>query len=173
MVDQTFDQAMTHRGAGRPDSRGNIRRVAQQADRAFGDHFRSRTVTGIAIALDDRTNLLAVRRNRNEQQIVLVEIRRDLSIDLAVHEHVVMKQAVEPQIAESALLLREVKLPLPIGTKTFVRPAGADDPVPEVVEMPSIGDVGEIQVKVHAQPRDPRRSESMPLSMPRVIEASE
>ena len=39
MIDQPLDQSVLHRRARRPDSRRYIRRVAQQADRAFRDHL--------------------------------------------------------------------------------------------------------------------------------------
>ena len=52
MIDQTLDQFVLHRRPRRPDACGNVRRVAQQADRAFRDHLRGRAITGIAVALD-------------------------------------------------------------------------------------------------------------------------
>jgi len=57
VVDKPLDQTIAHRRAGSPDATWNFRRIAQQADRAFRDHFRRRTVTGIAIAADRDANL--------------------------------------------------------------------------------------------------------------------
>ena len=54
MVDQPLDQLVSHRRTRRPDAGWNVRRVAQQADRAFRDHLRGRAIAGIAIALHRR-----------------------------------------------------------------------------------------------------------------------
>ena len=54
VIDQPLDQLVAHGRAGRPDAGWNVRRVAQQADRAFRDHLRGRSVTGIAIAAAPR-----------------------------------------------------------------------------------------------------------------------
>ena len=70
VIDQTLDQFVLHRRPRRPDSRGNIGRIAQQADRAFRDHLRGRAIAGIAVALDHRAALTAIGGDRHEQQIV-------------------------------------------------------------------------------------------------------
>src|SRR6267142_96036 len=70
MIDKPLDQFVTQRRAGRPDSCWNVRRVAQQADCAFRDHFGGRAVTWIAIALHSNARLLAIGRDRDEQEIV-------------------------------------------------------------------------------------------------------
>ena len=51
---QPLDQLVLHRRARRPDAGRHVRRVAQQADRAFRDHLRGRAIAGIAVALDRR-----------------------------------------------------------------------------------------------------------------------
>ncbi len=50
MVDEPLDQLVLHCCARRPESGRYVRRIAQQADRAFGDHLRGRAVAGIAVA---------------------------------------------------------------------------------------------------------------------------
>ena len=70
MIDQPLDQLVLHRRARRPDARRNVRRVAQQADRAFGDHLRGRAIAGIAIALHCGADLPAVGCDRDKQEIV-------------------------------------------------------------------------------------------------------
>ena len=60
VIDQPLDQFVAHGSAGRPDPGRNVRRVAQQADRAFRDHLRGRSVTGIAVAFHRGADLLAV-----------------------------------------------------------------------------------------------------------------
>src|SRR5579862_5022468 len=66
-IDQPLDQAIAHGGAGSPDAAGNVLSVAQQADRAFADHFRRRSVAGIAIALHGDPDLTAIRSEADEQ----------------------------------------------------------------------------------------------------------
>src|SRR6266478_8719673 len=70
VIDKPLDQAITHRSAGSPDTAWNFRRVAQQADRAFPDHFRGRSIAGIAIATDRDAHLTSVRREADEQKVV-------------------------------------------------------------------------------------------------------
>src|SRR6267142_3273011 len=70
VIDKPLDQAMAHGGAGRPDAGWNVRRVAQQANRAFPDHLRGRAVTGVAIATDRDANLTSIRGEPDEQKIV-------------------------------------------------------------------------------------------------------
>src|ERR1700722_18253026 len=69
-IDQPLDQGVAHGRAGSPDTPRNFRRIAQQADRAFRDHFRRRSITGITVAADRDTDLTAVGRERDEQKIV-------------------------------------------------------------------------------------------------------
>src|ERR1700721_2332909 len=70
MIDDPLDELVLHRRARRPNPRRNIERVPQQADRAFGNHLRGRSIAGIAIALDRRADLAAVRADRNIKKIV-------------------------------------------------------------------------------------------------------
>src|ERR1700679_619029 len=88
MVDQTFDQAMTHRCAGRPNTGWNVRRVAQKADRAFRNHLRGRSITGIAIAADRATSLSAILADGNEQEIVEAALALLLRRTFARLQHV-------------------------------------------------------------------------------------
>src|SRR5258708_4113022 len=70
VIDKPRDQAMAHGGTRSPDAAGNFRGVAQQADRTFRDHFRSRSIAGIAVAAHGGADLTAVGRECNEQQVV-------------------------------------------------------------------------------------------------------
>src|SRR6266849_10309276 len=71
VIDKPLDQAITHGSAGSPDAAWNFRRVAQQADRAFPDHFRGRSIAGIAIAAHRDAHLTSVRCKADEQEIVV------------------------------------------------------------------------------------------------------
>src|SRR6266700_4280830 len=70
MIDEPLDQAVAHRGPRGPDAAYELGRVAQQADRAFGDHPGGRAIAGIAIAANDDAGLAAIGRESDEQQIV-------------------------------------------------------------------------------------------------------
>src|SRR5437868_101652 len=70
MVDQPPDQAIAHRSTRRPDAGRHLRRVAQQANRAFGYYLRSGAIARITIALDGDADLTAVRRDADEHQII-------------------------------------------------------------------------------------------------------
>ena len=50
MIDEPLDELVLHGRARRPNPRRNIERVPQQADCAFGNHLRRRSIAGIAIA---------------------------------------------------------------------------------------------------------------------------
>src|ERR1700693_4720250 len=69
-IDKPLDQAIAHGSSGSPDSAWDFRRVAQQADRAFADHFRRRSITEIAIALHGDAELAAIGSKADEQEIV-------------------------------------------------------------------------------------------------------
>src|ERR1700758_1525570 len=70
MIDEPPDQAVAQRSAGGPEAWLHVRRVAQQANCAFGDHLGRRTVTGIAVAFHRSADLAAVGRDRDIEQIV-------------------------------------------------------------------------------------------------------
>ena len=70
VVDQPLDQFVRIAAPGVQMPPGDFGRIAQQADRALRDHLRGRTVAGIAIALNGRADLAAVRRERDKQQVV-------------------------------------------------------------------------------------------------------
>jgi hypothetical protein len=70
VIGEAPDQALSHRRARRPDAGWNVRGVAQQADRAFGNHPRRRAIAGIAVALDRSADVAAIGCNRNVQEIV-------------------------------------------------------------------------------------------------------
>src|ERR1700722_20986309 len=71
MIDKPLDELVLHGRARRPDPRGDVGRVPQQADRAFGNHLGRRSIAGIAVALDRRADLAAVGSNSNQEQIVI------------------------------------------------------------------------------------------------------
>src|SRR3984885_10895226 len=71
MIDKPLDELVLHGYARRPDPRGDVGRVPQQADRAFGNHLGRRSIAGIAIALDGRADLTAVGSDCDEKQIVI------------------------------------------------------------------------------------------------------
>src|SRR4030088_3453517 len=70
MIDEPLEQFVAHGRAGSPDAGWNFRCVAQQADRAFRNHLRRRSTTGVAIAADRDADLTAIRRETEEQKIV-------------------------------------------------------------------------------------------------------
>src|SRR5438270_12102882 len=70
MIDEPLEQFVAHGRAGSPDAGWNFRRVAQQADRAFRDHLRHRSITGVAVATDRNADLASVRSATEEQMIV-------------------------------------------------------------------------------------------------------
>src|SRR5262245_32466174 len=70
VVLQPLDQLALHRSSRRPESGRDIRRVAQQADRAFRDHLRGRAIARVAVTLHCGPHLPAVRRDRDIEKIV-------------------------------------------------------------------------------------------------------
>src|SRR5258708_27121100 len=69
MIAQPLDQPVAHGSTRRPDAAFDIYRLAQ-SDRAFRDHLRGRSITGIAIAAHRDANLPSVRCEPDEQEIV-------------------------------------------------------------------------------------------------------
>src|ERR1700681_3746944 len=70
VIDKPRDQEMAHGSTRSPDAAGNCRGVAQQADRTFRDHFRGRSIAGIAIAADRDAHLTAALADADEQKVV-------------------------------------------------------------------------------------------------------
>src|SRR5690606_13808816 len=83
VVGEPLDQRVLHRSARRPETAGDVRRVATQADCAFRDHLRSRSIAGIAIAGYDCLQLPPVGTNAEEQKIVMPALALFLRRSLA------------------------------------------------------------------------------------------
>jgi hypothetical protein len=74
-------------------------------------------------------------QQRVEQRVDVLEVvDRCAVLALGVHEHVVVEEAVEPDVLEPAGGPYLRQLPLPVRPQPLVRPAGADHPAPVVVE---------------------------------------
>jgi hypothetical protein len=69
---QTAHQRHAHRRAGGPDATAGHRAVdvAEQAQRALGDHLRGRAVAGVAVAGDGGAHHPPIARAADEQQLV-------------------------------------------------------------------------------------------------------
>src|SRR5450631_2597162 len=70
VVDEAFDQKVSHRGTGGPDTAGQVRHLALQADRAFRNHLRRRSVAGIAIAAYRDPDLAVIGGEADKQDVV-------------------------------------------------------------------------------------------------------
>ena len=70
VIDQPLDQTVPHRRAGRPDPAQSFWRIAQQADRAFHDHLRGRSIAGIAVAVKPPLRCGQVRQHIDENYAI-------------------------------------------------------------------------------------------------------
>lgn len=68
-----------------------------------------------------------------EQIVDVLPVVNRLAPDFTIYTHIVMKEAMETQIAEATLIHAQLELFLPVRAQTFVRPAGSNTAAPVVV----------------------------------------
>jgi hypothetical protein len=69
-----------------------------------------------------------------EEIVNILPVVNRFALQLAIDEHVIMKEAMETKIAETTLVRAKLELFLPISAQSFVRSASANTAAPEVIK---------------------------------------